>query len=123
MDSGFTKKDILYLGLGAAALFLLYRLVTKGKEELQTGLDPTNPNNYANRIADKVTEGVTGEKGATIGNKLFDWLNPSAGTRIEVFYADGRAKLANGTILEKGWRVSESGMLYDRDGKLLGKAG
>lgn len=123
MDSGFTTKDAVYLGLGAVVLFVLYKVVTRGATEVVKAIDVTSPDNVANRVADKVTQAVTGEKGATIGNKLFDWLNPPSPYRIEVFFKDGSVKLANGTVLEKGWKVTDDGMLYDKAGKLLGKAG
>jgi hypothetical protein len=122
MDSGFTTKDYVYLGLGAVGLYLLYRLVTKGTEDLKKGLNITSHDNYANRIADKLTETASGEKGATIGNKIYDFFNPPNGLRIDVITAAGEAVLANGTVLQKGWRVEKDGSLYDRAGKLLGKA-
>jgi hypothetical protein len=123
VDSGFTHKDVLYIALGAAALYVLYRVVTTGAEDVKKGLNVTSPDNYANRAADALTEKVTGEKGATVGNKLYDFFNPRSPYTIEVFLADGSVKLANGTVLEKGWRVDNAGMLYDKTGKLLGKAG
>lgn len=123
MSDGINSRDLLYLGVGAAVLFLAYKLVTRGAKEVVKAIDVTSPDNVVNRVADKVTESVTGEKGATIGNKLFDWLNPPSPYRIEVFFKDGSVKLANGTVLEKGWTVTKEGMLYDKSGKLLGKAG
>lgn len=123
MSNNIGSRDLLYLGVGALALFVVYKLVTRGAKEVVKAIDVTSPDNVANKVADKITEKVTGEKGATIGNKIFDFFNPPSPYRLEVFYSDGRVKLANGTILEKGWNVTKEGLLYDKSGKLLGKAG
>ncbi len=121
MSNDLGTRDFVYLGLGAVALYLLYQLINKGAQSVKEGLDITSPNNYANRVADKVTESVTGEKGATIGNKLYEFFNPTP-FRIDVITAAGEAVLANGTVLAKGWRVEKDGTLIDRNGKVLGKA-
>ncbi len=123
MNSPLSTREMIYLSLGAVGLYLIYRLLSKGAADLKKGLDITSPDNYANRVADHVTEGVTGEKGATIGNKLYEFFNPDAKRlRIDVITRTGDAVLGDGTVLAKGWRVEADGTLIDKNGKVLGKA-
>ena len=121
MSHGFTTKDYVVIGAGALAMYLLYRFVTS--RLVTEDLNPASHKNIASRASDSIVETVTGEKGATLGNKIYDWLNPASKVRIEVFYANGDVRLANGQTLRKGWSVTKEGLLIDADGTVLGRAG
>lgn len=111
-----------WLVLGAACLggYLIYKGVTKGaagvKKVITENLNPTSDQNLAYRAASAVVQGLTGDKTATLGTKIYDWLHPDQNIvkadftkEIAVdngngwrYYTDGTAIAPNGDYYNKG---------------------
>lgn len=74
-----------YKGAGKAAQ-VVGRVITED-------LNPASQNNLVNRAVNATVQAVTGDSGATLGTKVYDWLHPDAGPAPNQYDAE-TARLA-----------------------------
>jgi hypothetical protein len=77
---------ILYVGAGIAAAaaggVIAWRVWQRGEDvaeaaqEVLQAVNPTNPDNVAARAVNTVVQKITGDDQATLGTKLWEWMNP-----------------------------------------------
>lgn len=73
----------LAIGVGIlGVLYVGYRawkgaeaVAAEAKQVVTKGLNPTSQENYANRAFNSVFQTITGDPNATLGTKIYDWLN------------------------------------------------
>lgn len=75
-------KTIVLLGGVALAGFLAYQIYTKGKTVVTETLNPASDKNVVNQGVNSAVQAVTGDENATLGTKIYDWLNPNESKKL-----------------------------------------
>lgn len=75
-------KALVLLGGVAVAGFLAYKLYTTGKTVVTETLNPASEKNAVNQAVNSVVQDVTGDPTATLGTKIYDWLNPNEAKKL-----------------------------------------
>lgn len=79
-------------------------------------INPTNPNNAAARTVNAVVQAVTGDPSASLGTKVFEWLNPGTVARESQITAP--TPMRSPVII----KAADLAATYDRDDAALGSA-
>lgn len=77
-DYGTIVKYTVIGGVALGAVYLLY----KAGDFASTALNPASDKNLAYTGVNSVVQTLTGDKDATLGTKLYDWLHPNEGKLI-----------------------------------------
>lgn len=71
------KQSTAFL-LAAAGGMFAYLVARDALPKIGQAVDITSPENVAYKGTTKVVRAVTGDEHATLGTKLWEWLNPAA---------------------------------------------